>query len=64
MNYYFVIMSSVWFFFNYLKTSGIVVILSPLPALPQGDEDEASEIGWAGRDQSYWGQKQHSKGIT
>ena len=62
---FFLFMSSVWFFIylDYLKTSGIVVILASLPSLPQGDESEASEIGWAGRDQSYWGQRQHSTRI-
>lgn len=39
---------------TYLVVSVVVVVSVPLRALPQGGEDEASEVGGAGCSQSHW----------
>lgn len=39
---------------SHLEISSVVLIPVPLCSLPQGHEDEPSEVGRAGRRQSHW----------
>lgn len=38
----------------YLVISGVVVVSVALRALPQGSQDEASEVGGPGSNQGHW----------
>lgn len=38
----------------YLVISGVVVVSVPLRALPQGSQDEPSEVGGTSCSQSHW----------
>lgn len=46
---------------SHLEISSVVLIPVPLCTLPQGDEDEPSEVGRAGCRQSHWVEAQHQR---